>query len=111
MSHPQAPAIDKIFHALGDPMRRAMMERLTAGPLSVSKLAEPFDISLAAIVQHLQILEESGLVKTEKIGRTRTCAIDPDGLDAAAQWIQERRSAWEVRFDRLRELLTPPEEP
>jgi DNA-binding transcriptional ArsR family regulator len=101
----QSEKIDRVFHALGDPTRRAMMERLSAGPVSVSRLAEPFGMSLAAVVQHLQILEESGLVRTEKVGRVRTCSIDPGGLAVAANWIGERRSMWEKRLDRLSDLL------
>jgi DNA-binding transcriptional ArsR family regulator len=104
------PDIDRVFHALGDPMRRAIMERLSQGPLSVSRLAEPLDITLAAVVQHLQVLEESGLVQTEKLGRVRTCSIDPAGLSAAEKWIGERRSTWERRLDRLGELLAEPDE-
>jgi DNA-binding transcriptional ArsR family regulator len=101
----QSEKIERVFHALGDPTRRAMMERLSAGPVSVSRLAEPFGMSLAAVVQHLQILEESGLVRTEKVGRVRTCSIDPRGLAVAANWIGERRSMWEKRLDRLGDLL------
>jgi DNA-binding transcriptional ArsR family regulator len=103
------PDIDRVFHALGDPMRRAMMERLGDGPMSVSQLAEPFDITLAAVVQHLQVLEESGLVHTEKLGRVRTCALEPAGLSTAETWIRERRSTWERRLDRLGDLLAEPE--
>jgi DNA-binding transcriptional ArsR family regulator len=97
--------IDHIFHALGDPTRRAMVERLSVGPVSVSQLAGPFNMSLAAVVQHLQILEESGMVRTEKIGRVRTCRINPKGLDAIQQWIEARRSPWEKRLDQLGDLL------
>jgi DNA-binding transcriptional ArsR family regulator len=99
------PDIDAIFHALGDATRRAIMERLGRGPISVSQLAEPLNMSLAAVVQHLQILEESGLVATEKVGRVRTCRIEPSGLAAAGQWISDRRSMWERRLDRLGDLL------
>jgi len=99
------PDIDRIFHALGDPTRRAMVERLSTGPVSVSQLAEPFNMTLAAVVQHLQILEESGIVRTEKIGRVRTCRVDPKGLDAVQQWLEARRSPWEKRLDRLGDLL------
>jgi DNA-binding transcriptional ArsR family regulator len=99
------PNIDRIFHALGDPTRRAMVERLSQSPMSVSRLAEPFDISLAAVVQHLQVLEECGLVQTEKVGRVRSCRIEPAGLDAMEQWIRYRRSVWERRLDRLGDLL------
>lgn len=99
------PNIDRIFHALGDPSRRAILEKLSDGPISVSRLAEPLHITLAAVVQHLQILEESGLVVTEKTGRVRTCRIEPGGLSAAEKWIGDRRTTWERRLDRLGELL------
>ena len=99
------PNVDRIFQALGDPTRRAIMEKLSEGPVSVSRLADPLDITLAAVVQHLQVLEESGLIQTEKIGRVRTCRIEPSGLSAAEQWIGDRRSNWERRLDRLGDLL------
>jgi DNA-binding transcriptional ArsR family regulator len=99
------PGIDSVFHALGDPSRRAIMEKLSLGPISVSRLAEPLDITLAAVVQHLQVLEESGLVQTEKVGRVRTCRIEPAGLSVAQQWIGDRRSMWERQLDRLGDLL------
>lgn len=102
--------IDRVFHALGDPTRRAMVERLSKGPISVSRLAEPLAITLAAVVQHLQLLEKSGLVHTEKVGRVRTCRIEPAGLSAAEQWIADRRSVWERRFDRLGDLLAESDE-
>jgi len=86
------------------------MEKLSAGPISVSQLAEPLDITLAAVVQHLQVLEDSGLVQTEKVGRVRTCRIEPAGLSAAEQWITDRRSTWERRLDRLGDLLTEPDQ-
>ena len=104
------PDVDRIFHALGDATRRAMMEKLSDGPISVSKLAEPLAITLAAVMQHLQLLEECGLVRTEKIGRVRTCRIEPTGLDAAAGWISARRSRWEQRLDTLGDLLAEEEE-
>ena len=104
------PNIDRVFHALGDPSRRAILEKLSEGPISVSRLAEPLDITLAAVVQHLQVLEESGLVQTEKAGRVRTCRIEPAGLSAAEQWIRDRRSMWERRLDRLGDLLAEPDE-
>ena len=107
---PKKPDIDRIFHALGDPTRRAIMEKLSHGPISVSRLAEPLDITLAAVVQHLQVLEESGLVQTEKVGRVRTCRIEPAGLAAAGQWINDRRSVWERRLDRLGDILALPDE-
>ena len=86
------------------------MEKLAAGPISVSRLAEPLDITLAAVVQHLQVLEECGLVQTEKVGRVRTCRIEPAGLSAAEKWIGDLRSMWERRFDRLGDLLAEPDE-
>jgi DNA-binding transcriptional ArsR family regulator len=104
------PSIDRVFHALGDPTRRTILENLSHGPVSVSRLAEPLDITLAAVVQHLQILEESGLVRTEKAGRVRTCRIEPGGLSAAEQWIRNCRTSWERRLDRLAELLDEPDE-
>jgi DNA-binding transcriptional ArsR family regulator len=97
--------LDRVFHALAEPTRRAIVERLSTGPSSVSELAKPFDMTLAAVVQHLQVLEQSGLVRSEKIGRTRTCRIEPTGLDAASRWLAERRALWERRFDRLGEVL------
>jgi DNA-binding transcriptional ArsR family regulator len=108
--HRKKPDIDRVFHALGDATRRAILEKLSQGPISVSRLAEPFDMSLAAVVQHLQVLEESGLVQTEKVGRVRTCRIEPTGLNVALQWIGDRRSMWERRLDRLGDLLAEPDE-
>jgi DNA-binding transcriptional ArsR family regulator len=107
--HRKKPNIDLVFRALGDPSRRAIVEKLSEGPISVSLLAEPLNITLAAVVQHLQVLEESGLVQTEKVGRVRTCHIVPGGLSAAEQWIGDRRSMWERRFDRLGDLLAEPD--
>jgi DNA-binding transcriptional ArsR family regulator len=103
------PNVDRIFHALGDPTRRAMVVKLSDGPISVSQLAAPLSMTLAAVVQHLQLLEESGLVRTEKIGRVRTCRINPKGLDAVQKWIEDRRSVWEKRLGRLGDLLAEPE--
>jgi len=100
----QAP-LDRVFHALSDPSRRAMVERLSQGPASVSELALPFGMSLPAIVQHLQVLEASGLVTSEKVGRVRTCRIEPSGLRGAEHWISERRTSWERRLDRLGDFL------
>jgi len=102
--------IDRVFHALGDPTRRAIVERLSEGAMSASRLAVPLDITVAAVVQHLQILEKSGLVRTTKVGRVRTCRIEPAGLSVAERWIAERRSMWERRFDRLGDLLEEPDE-
>ena len=82
-----------------------MLERLSNGPMSVSFLAEPFDMSLAAVVQHIQVLEQSGLIVTTKSGRVRTCRIEPKSLREAEAWIAHRRTLWEQRLDRLGELL------
>jgi DNA-binding transcriptional ArsR family regulator len=97
--------VDQVFHALADPTRRALVERLSRGPASVTDLATPLDITLAAVVQHIHVLEDSGLVRSEKIGRVRTCHIHPEGLRVAEQWITERRALWERRLDRLGEIL------
>lgn len=96
---------DRLFHALGDPTRRAILERLSTRPLSVSRLATPLQITLTAVAQHLRILEQSGLVRTEKLGRVRRCRIEPTGFSLLEQWLRDHRLAWEQRFDRLGELL------
>ncbi|HEY2603709.1 MAG TPA: metalloregulator ArsR/SmtB family transcription factor [Thermoleophilaceae bacterium] len=101
----QTPPLDRVFQALADPSRRVMVERLSRGPASVSELAEPLPMSLQAVVQHLQVLEASGLVHTAKAGRVRTCRIEPAVLRSAEQWISERRTSWEERLDRLGEYL------
>lgn len=98
-------SVDRVFHALGDPTRRAILERVSQGPVSVSSLAGPLRITVAATVQHVQVLEKSGLVHTTKVGRVRTCRMEQKGLSVAEQWINERRSLWERRFDWLGELL------
>lgn len=105
----QRARVDRVFHALGDPTRRAIVERLSAGAVSASSLAKPLDITLAAVVQHLQVLERSGLVRTTKIGRVRTCRIEPRGLSVAERWIEERRTLWERRLDRLGAVLAEEE--
>lgn len=99
------PNIDGVFHALGDRTRRQCVERLSKGPLTVSELAEPLAISLAAVVQHLQVLEKAGLVETRKTGRVRTCRVSSAGLRQAEQWIRHMRAEWEERLDRLGEFL------
>ena len=101
----QPDRIDRLFHALADPTRRRMVERLSPGPVSVSELAKPFDMSLPAVVQHLQVLEQSGLVTTAKAGRVRTCTLDTAALSDAERWISERRQGWEQKLDRLDALL------
>jgi DNA-binding transcriptional ArsR family regulator len=103
--------IDQVFHAFGDPTRRKLVEQLSLGPASVSDLAKPLGITLAAVVQHLQVLERSGVVRTQKVGRVRTCRIEPSGLNVAAEWIAERRSLWERRLDRLGDVLAEEEQP
>lgn len=100
------PGIDACLRALAEPTRRAIMERLGKGPASVSDLAAPFDMTFAAVVQHLQVLESCGLIKSEKVGRVRTCRIEPDGLAPLAGWITEQRGLTVRRFDRLGDLLT-----
>jgi len=94
-----------MFQALADPTRRSMVERLSQGPASVSELAKPLAMSLPAVVQHLHVLEASGLVRSEKVGRVRTCRIEPQALTSAESWIMERRREWEQRLDRLGEYL------
>lgn len=97
--------VDRVFHALGDPTRRQIVKRLSSGPMSASALAAPLSVSLAAVVQHLQILEAAGVLATVKTGRTRTCSIVPSGLSAAEAWISGVRSTWERRLDRLADVL------
>ncbi len=101
-STPLGPTpLDSVFQALADPTRRIMVDRLSRGPASVSELAKPLSMTLSAVVQHLQILEASGLVRSEKAGRVRTCRIDAATLKTAEDWIAGRRAIWERRFDRL----------
>lgn len=97
--------LDLTFHALADPARRAMVERLSLGPASVSELAQPLAMSLPAVVQHLHLLEQSGLVTTAKLGRVRTVTIDTEALSQAEKWLNDRRISWEQRFDRLDAFL------
>ena len=97
--------LDQAFQALADPTRRAVLERLGDGPSSVSELARPFEMTLAAVVQHIQVLESAGLVRTQKIGRVRTVQLDPDGLRAAEDWLAARRTPVERKLDRLAALL------
>lgn len=106
-------SLDLAFQALADPTRRGIVDRLSQGAASVSELARPFDMSLSAIVQHLAVLEASGLVRSEKVGRVRTCRVEPQVLTLAERWLGERRASWERRFDRLGDFLaedsTPPQ--
>lgn len=101
----QEPAAARVFHALADPARRGMVDRLSHGPASVSQLAAPLEMTLAAVVQHVQVLEQSGVITTEKVGRVRTCRLAPDALLAAERWIADRRALWERRLDRLGTFL------
>jgi DNA-binding transcriptional ArsR family regulator len=100
-----APDLDRVFQALADPGRRLMVERLSRGPASVSELGRPLDMSLAAVLQHVQVLEACGLIRSAKLGRTRTCSISPAALRSAESWIADRRSMVERRLDRLGEYL------
>jgi DNA-binding transcriptional ArsR family regulator len=102
----QLSSLDLTFQALADPSRRAMVERLSRGPASVSDLARPFAMSLPAVMQHLAVLEGSGLVVSEKVGRVRTCRIEPRALSLAEAWINARRIEWEQKLDRLGDYLT-----
>jgi len=99
------PPVDVVFHALSDANRRAMIDRLLDGPASVSELRRPLGISLPAVVQHLHVLEAGGVVRSHKVGRVRTCEIEPQALSTAERWISERRAAWEARLDRLGSFL------
>ena len=101
--------LDKTFAALADPTRRALVERLVQGPATVSELARPLPMSLPAAMLHLKVLEESGLVTSQKVGRVRTCRIDPKMLSQAEQWVSERRQMWERSLDRLGAFLEGPE--
>lgn len=98
-------SLDGLFHALADPARRAMVERLCSGPATVSELAQPLALSLPAVVQHLHVLEATGLVRSTKKGRVRTCQIEPQALRQVEIWIHERRAIWEQRLDRLGDYL------
>jgi len=102
---PERTPVDRVFHALADPNRRGIVERLSLGPATVSELAEPLPMSLSAVVQHLDVLQVSGLVSSEKVGRVRTCRIEPAALRPVERWIGARRSSWEHRLDRLGEYL------
>jgi DNA-binding transcriptional ArsR family regulator len=97
--------IDRIFQALGDPTRRAILDRLSLGPQSVSMLAGPLGVTLTAIGQHLQVLEETGFVRTQKAGRVRSCRLESAGFRAVEQWAAEHRTTWERRLDALGSLL------
>src|SRR5436190_1074869 len=97
----QVTDVDVVLHALADPTRRLIVERLGVGPATVTELANPLPMSLAAVVQHLQVLERSGVVATKKVGRVRTCELDVQKLESVGEWIADRRQSWERRLDRL----------
>jgi DNA-binding transcriptional ArsR family regulator len=101
----ESARLDLAFQALADPTRRGMLARLSRGPASVSELAQPFRMSLPAVMQHLQALEASGLVRSEKQGRVRTCRLEPKALGVAETWIAEQRALWEAQLDRLEDFL------
>jgi len=101
-----SPALDRLFLALADPTRRAMVEQLSSGPAPVSELARPLPMSLPSAMQHLGVLEAAGLVRSEKLGRVRTCSINAATLSLAEQWINARRQDWERRLDRLGDYLS-----
>jgi DNA-binding transcriptional ArsR family regulator len=102
---PDAAVLDRAFQALADPTRRAIVARLSEGPASVSTLAAPLQMSLPAVVQHLDVLRESGIVSSEKVGRVRTCRLEPAPMREVERWIGEHRRAWEGRLDRLGDVL------
>lgn len=98
-------SLDRVFYALSDHSRRSIIEELSKKEASVSELAKPFKMSMAAVVQHIQILEESGLIRTQKSGRVRTCRIEPRSLEVIEGWLSQRRRFWERNLDRLGEFL------
>jgi DNA-binding transcriptional ArsR family regulator len=100
-----SPPIDRLFQALGDPTRLAVVERLARGPASVSELAAPAGMALPSFLQHLKVLETAGLIRSEKIGRTRTCRLEPAVLKAAQGWIETQRAAWTLRLDALEDFI------
>jgi DNA-binding transcriptional ArsR family regulator len=94
-------SLDRVFHALSDPTRRAIVSRLIRGAASVSELARPFAMAMPTLLQHLRVLEESGLIRTEKIGRVRTCEMEPASLGPAETWLAQQRAIWEGRLERM----------
>ena len=106
----QSPNLDRLFYALADPARRAIVERLSRGPASVSELARPLPMALSSVMQHLAVLEAEGLVRSQKVGRVRMCTFDPQLLRTAEQWIGAQRGEWERRLDRLGDYLKTTDE-
>ncbi len=109
MTNQEAP-LDAAFSALGNETRRRIVARLIRSPASVGELAEPLAMSLPSVMQHLQVLRDCGLVTTRKVGRVRTCSIEPDGLRLAETWLAGQRTLWESRLDRLGDVLDEPEQ-
>ncbi|SFG88308.1 DNA-binding transcriptional regulator, ArsR family [Amycolatopsis regifaucium] len=105
VKHVPNQRMDQVFKALSDGTRREMIERLTRGPASVGELAQPLSMSLPAVMQHLQVLEAGGLVRSEKAGRVRTCHLEPGGLRMAEDWLGRQRTGWEHRLDHLGDFL------
>lgn len=103
---PNYQALDDVFHALADPTRRAVVERLSRGPAAVSDLAQPFDMAMPSFLQHLRVLEKAGLVRSRKTGRVRTCTLAPRPLKRAEGWMVAQRTLWDRRLDQLDLLLT-----
>jgi len=99
-----------VFDALGDPARRAILERMSKNPIPASQLVKPLGMTLAGVVQHLQVLEACGLIHSRKVGRVRTCRIEPKGLTVAARWLADRQTQWERRLDALGDLLDEDEQ-
>jgi DNA-binding transcriptional ArsR family regulator len=110
LNQDQDVQLDQVLHALADPSRRVIVERLSHGPATVSEVARPLDMSLSAVLQHLQVLETGGVIRSEKVGRVRICRIEAAALRLVEQWINERRAGWERRLDRLGEVLAEPPE-
>lgn len=106
-----SPRLSRIFQALSDPTRRAVLERLSRGPAAMSELARPFDMALPSFAQHLGVLEHSGLVRSRKQGRVRTYRLVPQPLQAAGHWMTRQRTRWERRLDRLDQFLIDGAEP
>lgn len=104
-----AANIEDVFRALGDPTRRKIIERLSVRPVSATALAEPLGITVTAVGQHIRVLERSGLVQSEKVGRVRTCRVRADGFAVIERWIDSQRTLWQTRLDRLAQVLDEPE--
>src|SRR5262245_1864874 len=102
----QSTALDRVFQALSDPTRRAIVYRLSRGPASVSEIAKPFTMAMPSLLQHVQVLEESRLIRSEKVGRVRTCRMEPTALGHAEAWIVEQRAIWSRRLDRMEAYVT-----